>query len=93
MSLLNVNKVLGVIAIVAAYILIQRIAATTGTIYIKRHVPSETKKYLDMQSMDNIEISVEEEIINNMLPLTSKNDLFPPEFKPTQEDLHSAAKL
>ena len=93
LSLLNVNKVLGVIAIIAAFVLIQRIARKTGTIYIKRHMPSETKKYIDMQSMDNVGISVEEEIINNMLPLTSKDDLFPPAFKPTQEELHSAAKL
>ena len=92
-ALLRVNKVLGVIAIVAAYLLIQRIAEKTGTIYIKRHVPSETKKYIDMQSMDSVGVSVEEEIINNMLPLTSNDDLFPPSFKPTQEELHSAAKL
>tara|TARA_X000000950_G_scaffold13791_2_gene14913 strand:+ start:1175 stop:1612 length:438 start_codon:yes stop_codon:yes gene_type:complete len=93
LSLLSVNKVMGAIAIVAAYVLIQRIAEKTGTIYLKRHVPSETKKYVDMQAFNDIEMTVEEEIINNMLPLTSNDEVFPPEYKPTQEDLHDAAKL
>jgi len=93
LSLLSVNKVMGAVAIVAAYVLIQRIAEKTGTIYLKRHVPSETKKYVDMQAFNDIEMTVEEEIINNMLPLTSNDEVFPPEYKPTQEDLHDAAKL
>tara|TARA_Y100000816_G_C26082300_1_gene570590 strand:+ start:1443 stop:1880 length:438 start_codon:yes stop_codon:yes gene_type:complete len=93
LSLLSVNKVMGAVAIVAAYVLIQRIAEKTGTIYLKRHVPSETKKYVDMQGFNDVEMTVEEEIINKMLPLTSKDDVFPPGYKPTQEDLHDAAKL
>ena len=93
LSLLSVNKVMGVVAIVAAYMLIQRVVEKTGTIYVKRHIPSESKKYIDMQSFNDIELSVEEEIINNMLPLTSNDASFPPNYKPTQEDLHDAAKL
>ena len=57
------------------------------------NIPSESKKYIDMQSFNDIELSVEEEIINNMLPLTSNDASFPPNYKPTQEDLHDAAKL
>jgi len=93
LSLLNVNKVMGVVAVVAVYVLIQRVAEKTGTVYIERHLPSETKKYTDMQSFNDVELTVEEEIINNMLPLTSNDNVFPPEYKPVQVNLHDAAKL
>jgi hypothetical protein len=46
-----------------------------------------------MQVYQNNEISVEEEVIAQMLPRTATDVLDTASFKPVQEKLHSAAKL
>jgi hypothetical protein len=54
--------------------------------------PSEKKKYSEMNALNHFPFTVEEEIIQKMLPMTGP-PLMPPEFKPTQEKLHNASMV
>lgn len=92
LSLLKVHPLVGVLGLVAAYVLIERSTTSTGTGPIQKYNPSEKKRAQEMTSMNQFPMTVEEEIIQNMLPVTSP-DIIPPEYKPTQEDLHNASKV
>ena len=92
LSLLNIHPLVGVLGLVAAYVLIERSTTSTGTGPMKKYNPSEKKKAQEMTAMNQFPMTVEEEVIQNMLPVTSP-DIIPPEYKPTQEELHNASKV
>ena len=92
LCLLSMNTLLGVIGLVAAYVLIQRSADTTGTQAEKDYLPSEAKKNTVMSSMNQFPMTVEEEVIAKMLPMNNQVDLSQPEFKPVLGDTHNADK-
>ena len=92
LCLLSMNTLLGVIGLVAAYVLIQRSADTTGTQAQKDYLPSEAKKNAVMNSMNQFPMTVEEEVIAKMLPMNNQVDLSQPEFKPVLGDTHNADK-
>ena len=92
LCLLSMNTLLGVIGLVAAYVLIQRSADTTGTQAQKDYLPSEAKKNTVMSSMNQFPMTVEEEVIAKMLPMNNQVDLSQPEFKPVLGDTHNADK-
>ena len=92
LCLLSMNTLLGVIGLVAAYVLIQRSANTTGTQAEKDYLPSEAKKNAVMSSMNQFPMTVEEEVIAKMLPMNNQVDLSQPEFKPVLGDTHNADK-
>ena len=92
LCLLSMNTLLGVIGLVAAYVLIQRSADTTGTQAQKDYLPSEAKKNTILSSMNQFPMTVEEEVIAKMLPMNNQVDLSQPEFKPVLGDTHNADK-
>ena len=92
LCLLSMNTLLGVIGLVAAYVLIQRSADTTGTQAQKDYLPSEAKKSNVLSSMNQFPMTVEEEVIAKMLPMNNQVDLSQPEFKPVLGDTHNADK-
>ena len=92
LSLLKVHPLVGVLGLVAGYVLIERISTSTGTGPMELYTPSETKKLKQMTALNQFPYTVEEEVIQNMLPMTPP-PLTPPEYKPTQESLHSASKV
>ncbi len=92
LCLLSMNTLLGVIGLVAAYVLIQRSANTTGTQAEKDYLPSEAKKNAVLSSMNQFPMTVEEEVIAKMLPMNNQVDLSQPEFKPVLGDTHNADK-
>ena len=92
LCLLSMNTLLVVIGLVAAYVLIQRSANTTGTQAEKDYLPSEAKKNTVMSSMNQFPMTVEEEVIAKMLPMNNQVDLSQPEFKPVLGDTHNADK-
>jgi hypothetical protein len=91
LCLLSANKLAGVIGIVAAFILLQRVADSTGTHAKNVYLPTEHKKSKHLSSMNQFPITVEEEIISKMLPTTNFRDFTNPEFKPVLDDNHNAA--
>ena len=86
------NTLLGVIGLVAAYVLIQRSENTTGTQAEKDYLPSEAKKKAVLSAMNQFPMTVEEEVIAKMLPMNNQVDLSQPEFKPVLGDTHNAVK-
>ena len=92
LCLLSMNTLLGVIGLVAAYVLIQRSADTTGTQAEKDYLPSEAKKSNVLSAMNQFPMTVEEEVIAKMLPMANQVDLSEAEFKPVLGDTHNADK-
>ena len=93
LCLLSMNTLLGVIGLVAAYVLIQRSAdSTTGTQAEKDYLPSEAKKKAVLSAMNQFPMTVEEEVIAKMLPMNNQVDLSEAEFKPVLGDTHNADK-
>lgn len=92
LCLLSMNTLLGVIGLVAAYVLIQRSADTTGTQAEKDYLPSEAKKKAVLSAMNQFPMTVEEEVIAKMLPMNNQVDLSEAEFKPVLGDTHNADK-
>ena len=90
--LLSMNPLSGAISLIAAYVLVQRSADKTGTIAEKRYLPSETKKKKHLTAMNDFPITVEEEVINNMIPVTNF-DLSTPQYKPVLNSFHDSVEL
>ena len=91
LCLLSTNALAGVVGLIAAYVLIQRSADSTGTAAEKNYLPSEAKKSSHLSAMNQFPVTVEEEVISKMLPSTNTRDLTAPEFKPVLDDNHEAA--
>ena len=91
-SLLTYSKLVGVLAIIAGYVLIMRSMKVTGKKNMK-YLETEEKKYSKMKSFNvQHKTTIEEDIINNMLPMT--NDIkIVSKFKPIQGNLHAAKKI
>ena len=92
LCLLSMNTLLGVIGLVAAYVLIQRSSDTTGSQAEKDYVPSQAKKNAVLSAMNQFPMTVEEEVIARMLPMANQVDLSEAEFKPVLGDTHNADK-
>ena len=91
-ALLTYNKMVGVLAIVAGYLLIMRSMNISGKTNMK-YLETEQKKYSKMKKFNvKKNTSVEEDIINNMLPLTNERNI-ESIFKPIQGNLYSAKKI
>ena len=91
-SLLTYNKFVGVLAIVAEYLLIMRSMNSTRKKNMK-YLETEEKKFTKMKSFNvKHKTTVEEDVINNMLPMTNNVNV-ESGFKPIQGNLHSAKKL
>ena len=91
-ALLTYNKIVGVLAIVAGYLLIMRSMNISGKKNMK-YLETEQKKYSKMKKFNvKSSTSVEEDIINNMLPLTNERNI-ESIFKPIQGNLYDAEKI
>lgn len=93
LSLLFVHKVLGVVAVVFAYELIKRSEQSTGTYQMRHFLPSESKKNKQFSDMNQFPVTLEEEMIQKMVPLVDKSKPILTEFKPVMHKLYNAAKL
>ena len=87
-----INTLLGVIGLVASYVLIQRSSDTTGTQAVRDYLPSEAKKKSVLNAMNQFPLTIEEEVISKMLPMNNQVDFSDPEFKPVLGDTHNADK-
>jgi len=93
LSLIAINPMVGILGVIAAYELIRRSSSSSNIFSNLNFIPNEKNKESEMQVYQNNEISVEEEVIANMLPRTATDVLNTASFKPVQEKLHAAAKL
>ena len=92
-GLITFNKFIGVLAIVAGYMLVMRSMNISNNAGF-RYLETEKKKSVKMNSFNKkSNVSVEEEVINNMLPRVANEYVESSPFKPVQNNLHSAEKL
>jgi hypothetical protein len=92
LSLFFVHHVLGAVALVFAYELINRSEKKTGTYQTRTFLPSEVIKGKHFSAMNQFPATLEEEMVEKLVPISRKN-LGEPEFKPVMDKVHDAAKL
>lgn len=98
LSLLAINPVVGVFAIVASFELIRRssygssIVSSSSSFYNSPMASEPDEPNVDLK-LTNIPLTLEESVIDNMLPRIATDALDNAQFKPTQNDLHGAGKL
>ena len=91
LCMLSVNPLIGVLSIIAAFVLIQRSSFGTGSFGLNNFLPSESKKSEHLVAMNDFPVSVEEQVISKMLPVANYEDLSVPEYKPVLDDNYDAA--
>jgi len=92
---LSQNTFLGILMLISAYVLINRAGDSTGRIPLQKYVDNEQDKTQKMMNMNVTPppITVEEEVIANMIPRTATDSILDePAFSPVQDDLHEAAR-
>ena len=60
LGLLSMNKLVGVIGLVAAYVLIQRSSERSGTMAQEKYLPTEVKRTEHLSAMNQFPLTVEE---------------------------------
>ena len=88
---LNVNKVAGVLAFIAAYTMIKRASKQTGTFAIQNYLPSEASKGMDFSKFNDFPYTLEEEEVSRMAPLVRNETSTGSDYKPVLDALHDAA--
>tara|TARA_A100001015_G_C14918242_1_gene683226 strand:+ start:798 stop:1208 length:411 start_codon:yes stop_codon:yes gene_type:complete len=88
-ALLYYKPVVGVIALIAAFELLRRSGGFKTNIDF---IPSEEKKSEDFNAMNDFPLTLEEEVVANMVPMSSEN-LQAPSYQPLLEDLHDSSQL
>ena len=95
LSLLSINPIVGVFAIIASFELIRR--SGSGGDIVPSSLFNPMAQEPDEPNVDlkltNIPLTLEEDLINNMLPRIATDSLDSAQFKPTQNNLHGAGKL
>lgn len=91
-SCLFYNPVLAGVLFVFVFQLISRSEKQTGTFQKREYLPSEYTKNKELNAFNQFPETLEEEIINNMVPLP-EDDLGRQSYKSVQNNLHDAAQL
>lgn len=86
------NKVVGVLVLLSAYELIRRASNDTGSAVMK-YLPSENKKNCNMSSLNNFPVTLEEEMVNSMVPLVKHPASKDLDYKPMEEDTYDASDV
>ena len=91
---LNSHPVVGVLGFFVAYEIIRRSSISSGSYAVQKYVPTEETKADDMVQMNtSYTKTVEEEVIDNMLPLVGPPDNTDPSYKPVLDDNIESSKL
>ena len=86
------QPILGALALLAAYELIRRSSSSTVGPAVQ-YLPGEVQKSRQLSAMNQFPVTVEEQVIAEMIPKEAAPILSPPSYKPTLDKLHDAAKL
>lgn len=91
--LLSKSRMLGVVALLAAYELVRRAQKKTGRRAALKFLPGEDKKYRELTLMNQFPATLEEEVVSTMIPFIEDSSLGPAVFKPHLSELHQATHL
>ena len=89
------NPIIGVLGLVAAYELLKRSGNTSMAI---ANLPSEANKLADMKQYNQFPKTLEEEIVNKMVPLVHHNSAYAEgsvniQYQPVLDDTQNAAPI
>ena len=87
------QPILCALSLLAAYELIRRSSNSNIGPAVMKFIPTEAKKSGHLSAMNQFPVTVEEQVVAEMIPQEAAPILTPPSFKPTQSKLHDAAKL
>lgn len=93
LALFLMHPVLGAVGLVAVYELIRRSEQKTGTYQMRHFMPSQAQKDRHLSAMNQFPITLEEEMVNKMVPIVREGPNVPASYKPVMVDLHDAAML
>ena len=91
--LLTENTVLGVLAVIAAFELIKRSSVRTGSNGIRRFLPSEHKKQEHYSALNQFPVTLEEELVHQMVPMVADPTFTQASYKPVMNASHNATDL
>ena len=91
--LFAISRMLGAVALVAAYELVRRAQKKTGRRAALKFLPGEDKKYRELTLMNQFPASLEEEVVSNMVAFVEDSSLGQASFKPHLAELHQATHL
>ena len=89
----NVHPVLGVIGLIAAYELLKRSSSATGNGALIKYLPTEHKKGQVLSAMNQFPVTLEEEVVRKMAPLSRNLNLSAPSYKPVLNDDVGGSKI
>ena len=89
----KLNSVLGVVFLVAIYELIKRSSKVSGKSAMQKYLPTENKKNKIFNAMNQFPVTLEEEVVRQMAPLSRNFDLSAPSYKPVLDDEVGGSKI
>tara|TARA_Y100000389_G_C17460376_1_gene521254 strand:+ start:2343 stop:2756 length:414 start_codon:yes stop_codon:yes gene_type:complete len=90
LGLLYCCPILGVVACVAAFVLIRRVGGVFSG--VAKYIPSEEKKSDEFDNMNDFPVTLEEEMVAKMVPMSNES-LPTAQYQPVLEDLHESSEL
>lgn len=87
------RPVIGVLGLIAAYLLIKRSSIVTGTHAIRNYLPSESIKTRDFNRYNQFEVTLEEEMVHKMAPLVKHAPAKNADYTPVLDATHHAAPV
>jgi len=86
---LYTSPVLGVVTLVAVFELLRR---TGGLRTAQDFIPSEEKKSEEFEVINDFPVTLEEEVVANMVPMTNEK-LSAPSYQPLLQDVHHSSQV
>ena len=91
--LLAMNPLVGSLAILAGMILVIRSSVTSGSFFVENQLPSQKKRDAELVALNETTKTLEEEVVDKMIPLASGEYVTTGYIKPVLSNVHEAAKL
>ena len=91
--IMKVNPVVGIVALYAAYELIQRSSGMTGSAGIQKYLPSQLTQNKHLTAFNQFPITLEEEVVKQMAPLVETNGPSHLQYIPASDNTYSAMSI
>jgi hypothetical protein len=87
------GPIVGILSLVAAYELIKRSTVGTGSFGLKHFLPSEKSKSNSFRTWNSFPVTLEEEVVSKMAPLTNGAAMPNSSFKPVLSSTSCASSI
>ena len=91
--IMNVSPLVGILALYAAYELIQRSSGMTGSVGIRKYLPSQLTQNRHLSAFNQFPITLEEEVVKQMAPLVEIAGPSHLQYIPASDNRYSAMSV